>query len=413
MLYPAAFSNAAIQSSLKPNALLYGPAGSGKTDIVLGLAKEARLPIYKVSPSQLQSSFQGRSKRNFAKLVETVSAEKNGCIVFFDEADTLLSSNLAEGKEADTSIVNVFKELVQVGKARSPEKVIWIAVTNFPGRIVDVGVLSRFSLKVFIGLPVSAPGTDGILKAYRTQYLINMLDAINVRRCGDVKEHKIELPKEKGLVQDLETILFFYTPRELDVLAQNCWANVDVTPFKLHLFRYYPLPGGCTNIYKKDADGQWKLVRATEAGAENSGPKSASSTRSKPVQDSVMKESDLKRIDQLDDQHMMNIRWEYVSFEHILKTIRSPGVFPSVTLESLLQFFDYAQNILRDYEGTSQILRLLERGYDTAARITSKEFDKPAYLKALPNWELPHEVTNELYERGLWTHPKKKEASRR
>lgn len=118
--YKAVFSVISDQG-LTPNVLLYGPAGTGKTEIVMAIANETQLPIYKVSASQIQSSFQAKSKRNFRKLIETVSVQnelhKNGCIVFFDEADSLLGTFTTQ---EDTSIVNVFKEYVQVGKNRSP-----------------------------------------------------------------------------------------------------------------------------------------------------------------------------------------------------------------------------------------------------------------------------------------------------
>lgn len=410
-------------AGLKPNVLLYGPAGTGKTDIALGLANETGLPIYKVSSSQVQSSFQGRSRRNFAVLIETAAKHPEGAIVFFDEADTLLgSSRTPSGGESDTSIVNIFKELIQVGRARSPERVIVIAATNFPGLINDVGILSRFAVKLFVGLPVDIPRPGVRVRAYRTEILISIVDSINKRRCGDNTDHKIGVPQDYKVLNDMETILFFYTPRELEVIAQMCWRNVEVSPFHLEKFRYHELSGKCTNVYKPtELPGIWKLVRATEATetpaasttslverTRGKAPPASSSVKPTPNEQALEKrEADLKTIDQLSPEHMRYIRWDYITFDTVVKTLKSPGVFPSVTLESLLSFYTYAKETLRDYEGTSHVLRLLERGYKTSFRIKSDRFNKPEFTDTLPDWNLPEDVVDDLDTRRLWTHPKK------
>jgi hypothetical protein len=406
-------------AGLKPNVLLYGPAGTGKTDIALGLANESGLPVYKVSPSQIQSSFQGRSKRNFSILLQTAERHEEGAIVFFDEADTLLGSSTNErGVESDTSIVNVFKEQIQVGSKRIPERVIVVAATNNPGRIEDIGILSRFALKIFVGLPVSVPRPKMPVRAYRTEVLIAMVDAINRKRCGDTLDHRLGVPQDASILSDLETILFFYTPRELEVIAQMCWRNVEVSPFHLEKFRYDELPGKCTNVYKRTNSGAWRLVRRTEVsdkspvtslvertrGKVSSSPAASSAAVHQPEE---KREDELKTIDQLSQEHMRYIRWDYITFDTLVETLKSPGVFPSVTLESLLSFYSYAKDKLRDYDGTSRILRLLERGYKTRDRIKSERFGKPEFTSALPDWHMPEDVAEDLDNRRLWTHPKK------
>lgn len=427
IVYPVKFPQAFSfmdSTGLRPNVLLYGPAGTGKTDMALSLASETGLPIYQVSSSQIQSSFQGRSKRNFIRLLETAANEPEGAIVFFDEADTLLASGEAAKGESDTSIVNVFKEQVQIGKFRKPEKVIVVAATNFPKRITDVGILSRFSVKIFVGLPMPplpfTAGAPAKTIAYRTDALIARIDKINKARCGDAEDYVIDVPRDAKVLHDLEALLFFYTPRELDFLAQFCWRHVEVSPFRLREFRYDPV-GECTNVYKLADDGKtWSLVRSIEGlptGSTSSKPsraakvaanaKAAPST-APPAQELTKPENRLLTIDKLTQAQLRGIRWDYITWEHLLKTLAAPGVFPSVTKDSLFEFYDYAKNTLRDYEGVTQILRLIARGLADNTQILSQEFNKEVFRRQIPNWTVPEEIYDDLDERGMLLNKKDK-----
>jgi AAA+ superfamily predicted ATPase len=71
------------------SALFYGAPGTGKTLAAAILANEAGLPLMRADISQLVSKYIGETQKNIGRIFD--GAAKQGCILFFDEADAIFA----------------------------------------------------------------------------------------------------------------------------------------------------------------------------------------------------------------------------------------------------------------------------------------------------------------------------------
>jgi SpoVK/Ycf46/Vps4 family AAA+-type ATPase len=80
----------------------YGPPGTGKTRAALGVALRLGKPLYQVDYSAVISKYLGDTAKHI-KLAFAQACE-NDAVLFFDEADSLLSKRVATGESCSTSI---------------------------------------------------------------------------------------------------------------------------------------------------------------------------------------------------------------------------------------------------------------------------------------------------------------------
>jgi SpoVK/Ycf46/Vps4 family AAA+-type ATPase len=80
----------------------YGPAGTGKTRAALGVALRLGKPLYQVDYSAVISKYLGDTAKHIALTFK--QARENDAVLFFDEADSLLSKRVATGESCSTSI---------------------------------------------------------------------------------------------------------------------------------------------------------------------------------------------------------------------------------------------------------------------------------------------------------------------
>lgn len=76
----------------------YGPPGTGKTRAALGAALRVNKPLYQVDYSQVISKYLGDTAKHISTAFKRAS-ELNA-VLFFDEADSLLSRRVPAGKAA-------------------------------------------------------------------------------------------------------------------------------------------------------------------------------------------------------------------------------------------------------------------------------------------------------------------------
>jgi SpoVK/Ycf46/Vps4 family AAA+-type ATPase len=80
----------------------YGPPGTGKTRAALGIALRLGKPLYQVDYSAVISKYLGDTAKHIKAVFQV--AREQGAVLFFDEADSLLSKRVATGESCSTSI---------------------------------------------------------------------------------------------------------------------------------------------------------------------------------------------------------------------------------------------------------------------------------------------------------------------
>jgi ATP-dependent 26S proteasome regulatory subunit len=80
----------------------YGQPGTGKTRAALGIALRLGKPLYQVDYSAVISKYLGDTAKHIKAAFQ--AAREHGAILFFDEADSLLSKRVSTGESCSTSI---------------------------------------------------------------------------------------------------------------------------------------------------------------------------------------------------------------------------------------------------------------------------------------------------------------------
>jgi hypothetical protein len=138
------------------NILFYGPAGTGKTESVLQLAKATNRAIFMVESSQVKSMWYGQSERNLKELFnhyrEAMRYSKETPILLFNEADALLSKriNISQGADqTSNAIQNILLQELEDMEG------IMIATTNLTTNL-DKAFERRFLYKIKFDKPEPA-----------------------------------------------------------------------------------------------------------------------------------------------------------------------------------------------------------------------------------------------------------------
>lgn len=83
---------------------LYGPPGTGKTMAAHAIANELKMQIICVNYAEIESKYVGETSKNLDALFR--EAKESGAIIFFDEADALLSKRVTNMTSATDVSVN-------------------------------------------------------------------------------------------------------------------------------------------------------------------------------------------------------------------------------------------------------------------------------------------------------------------
>ena len=125
----------------------YGPPGTGKTRAALGIARRLGKPLYQVDYSAIVSKYHGDTAKHIA-LAFRQAAEADA-VLFFDEADSLLSRRVAIGESCSTSINQnrncLMQELDRFGG-------VVVMTTNLFGNY-DEAILRRIARHIEFALP--------------------------------------------------------------------------------------------------------------------------------------------------------------------------------------------------------------------------------------------------------------------
>lgn len=82
----------------------YGPPGTGKTMAAYAISQELSQPLLMINYSELESKYVGETSKNITSIFQ--GAKKNNSIIFFDEADAILSRRVTDMTHATDVSVN-------------------------------------------------------------------------------------------------------------------------------------------------------------------------------------------------------------------------------------------------------------------------------------------------------------------
>lgn len=128
---------------------LYGPPGTGKTAISHAIANELGKKLICVDYSEIESKYVGDTPKNLKKLFDFAKS-RDDCLIFFDEADALLSKRVSNmSSSTDTSVNQTRSVLLNILNDFSG---CLIFATNFVSNY-DSAFMRRINRHIHIGLP--------------------------------------------------------------------------------------------------------------------------------------------------------------------------------------------------------------------------------------------------------------------
>ena len=132
------------------SVLLYGPVGTGKTQLAMAVAKEASECVFiQCKPSDLLAKYRGESPKSI-NLLFKMASDLGPSIIFMDECESLLARRSSEEVDGRSDITSQFLQNLSAFR-----NVSFLGATNLPW-LIDRGYIRRFSVKYLVGLPTES-----------------------------------------------------------------------------------------------------------------------------------------------------------------------------------------------------------------------------------------------------------------
>ncbi|GAB0139810.1 hypothetical protein EsHS_00000450 [Epichloe bromicola] len=150
LVRPDAFAYGVLSQDRIPGCLLYGPPGTGKTMLAKAVAKESGANMLEISGATINDKWVGESEK-LIRAVFTLAKRLEPCVVFIDEADSLLANrSMFSNRASHREHINQF--LKEWDGLEETNAFIMVA-TNRPFDLDDA-VLRRLPRKILVDLPL-------------------------------------------------------------------------------------------------------------------------------------------------------------------------------------------------------------------------------------------------------------------
>lgn len=127
---------------------LYGPPGTGKTMAAHAISDALDKPMICVDYAEIESKYVGETSKNLSRLFQTASEQ--GAVIFFDEADALLSKRVTNMTSATDVSVNQTRSVLL--NLLNQYKGVILFATNFIQNF-DAAFLRRIKYHIQFHLP--------------------------------------------------------------------------------------------------------------------------------------------------------------------------------------------------------------------------------------------------------------------
>ena len=152
--------NAVSKKQKGVNVLLYGSAGTGKTELSKVIASELNLKLYEVAyDDEYGYATEDRRLRSYCLAQNVLSAGSN--LLMYDEAEDIFNTNNDEKRQYGKAFINRSLETNEL-------PTIWITNNIFD---MDEAVVRRFNLAIEIGIP-----TEDVRAKIIKKYSENLID---------------------------------------------------------------------------------------------------------------------------------------------------------------------------------------------------------------------------------------------
>ncbi|KAF2428714.1 AAA-domain-containing protein [Tothia fuscella] len=147
---PDAFQYGILKSDSLPGLLMYGPPGTGKTMLAKAVASSTSTTVLTISGSEIRQMYVGESEK-IIKAVFTLAQKLTPCIVFIDEADSLLGTR-AVSETGNTTRRDTINQFLLEWDGLNESSVFLMVATNRPFDLDDA-VLRRLPRRLLVDLP--------------------------------------------------------------------------------------------------------------------------------------------------------------------------------------------------------------------------------------------------------------------
>jgi len=203
------------------NVLLFGPPGTGKTMYAKKLAKDSNMNYAIMSGGDV-APMGGEGVTELNKTFDWANTNRNGLVLFIDEADAFLRPREEQMSTDLRSAINTF-----LAKTGEPNKKVQIVLATNQIRQLDSAVLDRMNELVEIPLP-GHPERVQMLQQYLYSHVFSATENDQDRVVAGEDLIATIVNPEKGLASiasDMATMTEGMSGREIEKMCQNVYAS--------------------------------------------------------------------------------------------------------------------------------------------------------------------------------------------